>query len=237
MKKDFYLVLQVARRASPEEIRSAYRRRAMELHPDKSRSESDPFIELQEAYSVLSDPSKRVVYDRVAQSVPTFPGTRLGPSPFAESFREVEPVERLREISLTQSFDTYAPSFDEIFDRLWSNFKLVTRPKAERVESLTVEVPLSAQEAFAGGRVRILVPARVTCERCLGHGTVGFYECWRCRGQGSILAEYPCEIAYPAGLRRDYVARVPLANFGIRNFYLTVRFRPTETETSHGFWP
>jgi hypothetical protein len=44
-----------------------------------------------------------------------------------------------------------------MFDRLWSNFELVTRPKAERLESLTVDVPLSPRQAFAGGQMRILV--------------------------------------------------------------------------------
>jgi DnaJ-class molecular chaperone len=138
-------------------------------------------------------------------------------------------VGSFREASLSQSFDTFAPSFDEIFDRLWSNFDLLTRPKAERLESLDVDVPLSPEEAFAGGRVRILVPAHVACPDCRGRGEVGFYECWRCQGHGSLTAECPLEVSYPAGLRRDHVVRLPLDDFGIRNFYLTVRFRPTDT--------
>jgi hypothetical protein len=50
-----------------------------------------------------------------------------------------------------------------MFDRLWSNFELVARPKAERLESLTVDVPLSPQQAFVVGQMRILVPAREIC--------------------------------------------------------------------------
>jgi molecular chaperone DnaJ len=145
-----------------------------------------------------------------------------------EPFRQVEPVSSFREVSVSQSFDTFSPSFEEIFDRLWSNFELLTRPKAERLASLTMDVPLSSQEALTGGSVRILVPARITCQGCQGHGAVGFHECWRCRGQGSITAEYPFEVTYPSGLRRDYVVRVPLDDFGIHNFFLTIRFRPTE---------
>jgi molecular chaperone DnaJ len=68
MAKDFYLILQVRREASPEGIRSAYRRRARELHPDKSGTGSEPFLELQEAYSVLSDPAQREAYDYRAES-------------------------------------------------------------------------------------------------------------------------------------------------------------------------
>jgi molecular chaperone DnaJ len=131
----------------------------------------------------------------------------------------------VREVSLSQSFDTFSPSFDEIFDRLWGNFELLTRPKAERAESLTIDVPLSPQEAFAGGSVRILVPARTTCSTCHGRGGIGFYECWHCRGQGAVVSEYPLDVHYPAGLQQDYIMRVPLNEFGIQNLYLTVRFR------------
>jgi molecular chaperone DnaJ len=56
MKKDYYLILRLTPEATAEEIRSAYRRLAIELHPDLSGFGSDPFLELQEAYSVLIDP-------------------------------------------------------------------------------------------------------------------------------------------------------------------------------------
>jgi molecular chaperone DnaJ len=147
----------------------------------------------------------------------------------AKDIIEVEPAAGFREVSLSDSFETYKPSFDEMFDRLWSNFDLLTRPKAERVESLNVDVPLSTEEAYAGGSVQILVPARATCPTCHGHGAVRLYECWRCRGQGALTGEYPVHVRYPAGLRRDYAVRVRLDDFGIRNFYLTIRFRPTGT--------
>ena len=129
---------------------------------------------------------------------------------------------------LFRSFETFTPSLDEIFERLWSNFDLLTRPKAERLESLNVEVPLSPQQAFAGGEVRILVPARLVCQACGGQGSVGPYECSHCEGHGAVTGEYPVTVGYPAGLQQDYIVRLPLDRFGIQNFYLTVRFRPTE---------
>ena len=141
--------------------------------------------------------------------------------------RQIEPTASFREISLTRSFDTYAPSFDDFFERLWSNFEHVTRPKAEKLESLTVDIPLTMEEAQDGGTVSILVPTRVTCQSCRGHGSIGLYECWHCQGQGAITAEYPLEVSYPAMLRGDYVVRVRLEDFGIRNLYLTARFRPS----------
>lgn len=92
--KDFYLVLQVAPNATPEEIRSAYRRRALRLHPDQSGGGSEPFIELQRAYSVLSDPSRRAAYDRETERIPIRPVFRRETPrrPRAEPFREVEPL-------------------------------------------------------------------------------------------------------------------------------------------------
>ena len=228
MEKDFYVVLELTRDATAEQIRSAFRRRALELHPDRAGGGSQPFLELQKAYSVLSDSSQRAAYDRGTQSIEVPRSLRpAGRQTTAEPFREVEPASGFREVSLSHSFDTFTPSFDEIFDRLWSNFELLSRPKAERIESLTLDVPLSAEAAAAAGSVRIMVPARLACKACHGHGTVDWYECWQCRGQGAFLAECPVEIGYPSGLRRDYEVRVALDDFGIHNLYLTVRFRPT----------
>jgi len=230
MGKDFYFVLKVTPEATAEEIHSAYRRCALEIHPDESGAGSEPFLELQQAYAVLSDPAQRAAYDRAAKSI-SVRTERSEWRPLAvEPFRAVEPAGAFRDLSLSRSFDSFGPSFDELFDRLWSNFDLLTRPKAEQLESLTVDVLLTPGEAFAGGSVRIQVPARLTCPVCRGHGAVGLYECWRCRGQGTLTSEYPLKVPYPAGLRREYVVRVALDDFGIHNFYLTVRFRITEAQ-------
>ena len=51
---------------------------------------------------------------------------------------------------------------------------------------------------------------------------------WRCEGYGALTKEYPVMVRYPAGLQQDYIVRLSLDRFGIENFYLTVRFRPSE---------
>ena len=154
MRKNYYLILRLAPEATMEQIRSAYRRRALELHPDLSGIESDQFLELQEAYDVLSDPARRAIYDREAEEVPI---RRIGSARPAETViarkRQGEPLTPTRpaagfeEMSLFRSFETFSPSLDEIFERLWSNFDLLTRPKAERLESLNVDVPLPPRQA------------------------------------------------------------------------------------------
>jgi molecular chaperone DnaJ len=234
MKKDYYLVLHLTPEATTEEIRSAYRRRALELHPDQSGFGSDPFLELQEAYAVLSDPARRAHYDRKAETIPVhhaYPSrdrtTRAGRGYSAEPLTAVQPASGFEDVALSRSFETFSPSFEEIFERLWSNFDLLTRPKEERLESLTVDVSLSPEEAFAGGAVRLMVPARAICPACRGRGSVGPYGCWRCEGQGALTGECPVMVTFPAGLQHDYTVRLSLDRLGIENFYLIVRFRPT----------
>jgi molecular chaperone DnaJ len=233
MKKDYYLVLHLNSNASGDEVRSAYRRLAREVHPDTSGADSERFLELQEAYEVLGDPVQRARYDHQTQEIPVRHGWfRESFDPSLDLRREAEPLVPNEEadwsnrISLLRSFGTTNPSADELFDRLWSNFTLSTRPKAERAENLIVDVPLSAQDALTGGTVEILVPAQLVCPRCSGLGHVMGYECWHCDGHGILTGEYPIRAPYPGGLQHDYVIQMPLTQAGINNFYLTVRFRP-----------
>ena len=122
MQKDYYLILGVNSGASREEIKSAFRRRAMELHPDHSGMESGPFQELQEAYGILNDPDRRRRYDQRAD-MPVV--RRVSPEPFNPTGRKTR-VQIVCDISVVD-FERFHPSFDEIFDRLWSNFEHMTR--------------------------------------------------------------------------------------------------------------
>ncbi|MGO8926328.1 MAG: hypothetical protein ACLQU3_05485 [Limisphaerales bacterium] len=143
----------------------------------------------------------------------------------SEPLRPVEPARGFLEAWLAKSFETHRPSFDELFDRFWSNFEPYGRPKAEELESLTVEVVIHPDNARFGGQVRVWIPARATCSTCGGHGLVGPYECWQCEGHGALTREYPITVEYPPGIRDGYAIRIPLSRFGIENFYLTVLLR------------
>lgn len=232
MPKNYYLILGITADASAEDIKAAFRRRAMELHPDRSGLTSGPFQDAQEAYSVLGDPERRRRYDRQHWTARTT-GRRPSPGPEplvrerprGEPLRPVEPARSFREIWPLESFETYTPSYEELFERFWSNFEPFGRPKAERLESLTMEVVLSPEEARFGSRVRVGVPARKTCAECGGHGAVGFYECWYCEGHGALMTEYPVEVSVPRGTQDGDAVRIPLTQFGIENFYLTLLFR------------
>ncbi len=231
MARNYYLILGVSSGASPEEIKQAYRQKALQFHPDHYGDDPGPFLEIQEAYAVLSDPVQRTRYDM--QIAPRSAGMSLRGAR-AERMermrRPVEPIEPLgppfdvREVSLTESFQSFFPSFEEVFERLWSNFVETARPKSERPESLTVDVPLSREEALVGGQIRVMVPARCQCPRCGGYGGVGPYECWQCGGTGRATGEFPVDVRYPPGTRHGHTVTVPLRHLGIRNLYLTVRF-------------
>lgn len=231
MAKNYYFILNVATNASAEEIKSAYRRRVKELHPDYFGEDSAPFRELQEAYSVLGDPQKRRDYDLefFAERIPVEirRGYRKGRD-IVEPFQPSAQRTAFQEVFLRSSFDTYSTSFDEIFDRLWRNFTGETPPKSERIESLTVDIPLSAEQAARGGQVKVMVPGRALCSTCGGRGGVMGLVCWRCGGAGEVAVEHPVWVSYPGGIVQSYSVSIPLNQFGIYNYFMTVNFRVSD---------
>lgn len=237
MAANLYLVMGVDADAAPEQIAAAYSHWAEEFNPGHDTPATETLRELQDAYAVLGHPARRRAYEQqLAQTAAAAARSARQREPLRTVREEAEPTGPIAksgqplEVALREPPGETHPSFEELFERLWSNFSLLTRPKAEHLESLTVEVVLSREEARMGGQARILIPARAQCPACLGHGAVGLYQCWRCQGHGSITADYPLEVAYPAGVLNEYVVRVPLSRFGIENFYLTVRFRVSRAE-------
>jgi molecular chaperone DnaJ len=229
MAKSYFAILEVTSGATSDEVHSAYRRLAKEYHPDHYEGGSDRFRQIQEAYSVLGDPSRRKAYEkRLSEKVRVRKAP--GPMPHAQPeplIPEQEAVD-LGEISPVRSFERFTPPFDEIFDWLWDNFSNVGQTKSRRVQNLTLEVPITRSQALNGGNARVMVPARSICPTCHGFGNVGFYQCHRCAGEGAISGEVPVSISFPAGIVKDHTVVIPLDRFGIRNLYFTVLFRPRD---------
>jgi len=221
MSKDYYFILGVQHNASQDQIAGAYSERIRELHPTDFEEDKQAFIEIQEAYTFLHDPLRRAAYDRLLNS-----SQDLGPVKPLPPQRVTSPV---KGISFPRSFETFLPTYEELFDRFWSNFTLLTRPKAERIESLNLEVILSPEEAIRGGEVRVGIPARISCPSCHGRGGIGLFECWRCKGKGLVIREVPIQISYPSGIS-SHVVEISLSSYGIHNFYLTVFFRVSEMD-------
>jgi DnaJ-class molecular chaperone len=227
MAKSYFAILGISSGATAEEIRSAYRRLAKEYHPDHYAGGRKRFQDIQEAYAVLGNSRRRRKYEQNIRKAPLKTPLRRTPYSEPEPLIPEESPANLGEVSPVRSFQSFTPSFDEIFDWLWSNFSSLEQPKSGRVKNLTLEVPLTPEQAHRGGNARILVPARAVCPTCRGQGGVGFYECLRCAGEGEISGEMPVSVSFPPGLTEDHAVMIPLERFGIRNVHVTVLFRPT----------
>ena len=209
MAKSYFTILGISPTATADEIRSAYRRLVKEFHPDYYAGDSETFRDIQEAYYVLGNVRRRREYERKISKVSLM--RPLGRTRYPEPeplIPEERPID-MGEISPVRSFQSFTPSFDEIFDWLWKNFSDLDQPKSDRFQNLTLEVTLTSEQARRGGSARIMVPARAVCP-----------------GEVAISGEMPVSVAFPPGLTKDHAVMIPLDRFGIRNTHITVLFRP-----------
>lgn len=218
--KNYYLILGITSDASLAKIKKAYRQKAKELHPDYFDGGSKPFLDLQEAYAVLSDPKRRRAYDKKFLSAQSEgksrPSARRSPTGASESID-------LGTFSLSRA--AFRSSFHTLFDQLWHGGS--PRPGREHTGGLEVEVAISAAEARQGGQFRLNVPIRRRCPSCRGRGNVRLRRCPHCRGRGEIAEKYPVKVTFPAGISDNHVSRVSLRHLGV-DIYLVIRFHLRE---------
>jgi molecular chaperone DnaJ len=225
MDEDYYCVLGVDADASPEEIKSAYRKQAKRLHPDHAGGETGPFRAVQEAYEVLCDPARRESYDaarararRVGRQ-----GRAVVPEPLRQRPSPVEPLVPTRVAPGYRASGGPALLLEEMLQALWGEVGWSAGRAA--AQTIPVRVTLTAEQACHGGRVRIWLPVQIACPACGGRGGMGFLECLECYGSGVVADETPVDIAFPAGVADGCVGRVPLVTQGRRPVELAVRFR------------
>ena len=230
---DYYLILGIDWDASENEIKEAYRKMAQRYHPDHYDGDSAPFLKIQEAYQILSNPEQRRKYDRrFARRNLSIP--QQSSVPTKKYTVETEPLipikdnPPLKNVSLFNSFETYMPSVEQLFDRLWRNFGQMESPKYEKAENLKVEVIINPEQAEKGGQLQLLIPVIMKCPLCYGSGSAGFWSCLRCTGYGTIKEELPLLVSYPGGIQGRFNKGISLHQFGITNFYLTVSIKVSE---------
>ncbi len=171
MKRDYYEVLGVTRTATAEEIKKAYRKLALNYHPDRnpgSKETEEKFKEAAEAYAILSDPEKRAQYDQFGHS--------LGGSGFS-GFQGFE-----------DSFRGFGDIFGDLFDDFFGTGGR-GRAGAHRGSDLEVSVEITLEEAAHGREVSIEIPRHEACSACEGSGAARGSkktECPECRGAGEI---------------------------------------------------
>jgi molecular chaperone DnaJ len=222
-KRDYYDVLSVSRNASDQEIKSAYRKLALQYHPDRNpgnREAEERFKEAAEAYSVLSDPQKRVNYDRFGHA-----GVNAG-----GGFGGFDP----------NVFADFSDILGDIFG--FGDFFGSGRRSGGRVQrgaDLRYDLDLTFEEAAFGTTKKIKVPRHeicgecggtgaqkgsgpTTCQTCNGYGQIRFQQgffsltrtctqchgtgqmiknrCPECRGEGRAIREKTLELKIPAGV-------------------------------------
>ncbi|SDE64061.1 molecular chaperone DnaJ [Rhodospira trueperi] len=220
-KRDYYDVLGVGKSASADEMKKAYRKLAMQYHPDRNPDDKDAeqkFKELNEAYEVLKDDQKRAAYDRFGHAA--FEGGGPGAGGF-------------------QGFGG-AGGFSDIFEEMFGEFMGGGRRGGggranTRGADLRYNMEVTLEEAFAGKKASVHVPTSVTCETCDGSGAKpgtqpktcgtcggagrvraqqGFFTvertCPTCHGQGKTISD-PCTACGGAGrVRKDKMLEVTI---------------------------
>ncbi|TSC75257.1 MAG: chaperone protein DnaJ [Parcubacteria group bacterium Gr01-1014_33] len=185
MTKDYYKVLGVARNATKEDIKKAYRSLAHKFHPDKTGGDGERFKEINEAYQVLSDDRKRGQYDQFGQ---VFEGASTGahqggfewPGGFRVDFGEDRPG-GFGEFDLSDVFE----------DFLGGAFGGGGRRKSaeRRGKDIRIDLEISFEETILGAKREIELAKLSRCARCGGSGGepgTKFANCSTCQGQGNI---------------------------------------------------
>ncbi len=233
MARDYYVILGVGEDATPDQIRSAYRREAKRLHPDHSGEGCEPFQDLQEAYEVLGNPRRRQAYDDELdreRQVARQAARQARPEPLRQRRAPVEPLiptERADARGTAFQQSSYASPIEELFRRMMSDWDVPPRSRVgtRDAREIHVQVSLTRQQALRGGRVRVWLPGQIRCPACGGRGWLGMFECAQCLGRGSVVDEVPVDIAFPGGLVDGSEARVALSELGASDLTLVVHLR------------
>lgn len=184
--KDYYAALGVAKSASPEELKAAYRRLAKEhhpdLHPEKDKSRAaEKFKAINEAYEVLSDPKKKARYDEIG------PGwdSQQAPGPAPE--RGYEPG-GFEEGGEENGFSGFSDFFENLYGR-GGGARRASPSGPRRGQDIEAEMPLSLEDAVRGGEKRLTLRVPALCPSCQGTGRRGHGFCPQCAGVGEISRE------------------------------------------------
>src|SRR5271169_6202193 len=183
-KRDYYEVLGLARSASPDEIKSAYRRLARQYHPDvnagDTKAAEERFKEVSEAYEVLADPEKRRRYDQMGFSAVE---TDFGPQGFTwQNFTHVGDLQ-----DLFGGSDFFQQLFEQGF--LGGGAGGGRRRGPSRGSDIEVAIRLPLAAAVNGAEPTIEVPSQTPCEDCKGTGArngTALETCPECEGRGQV---------------------------------------------------
>ena len=190
-KQDFYDILGVSKSADADELKRAYRKLAMQLHPDRNpgdKSAEHKFKDINEAYDVLKDDQKRAAYDRFGHAA--FENGSRGPGDFAGGFS-----------------GGFADIFEEMFGAMGGGRRTQAGPS--RGSDLRYNLEVSLEDAFRGKQTTVRVATFANCDSCKGSGAepgTSPAACRTCHGHGRVRAqqgfftiERPCPTCQGSG--------------------------------------
>ena len=185
-KRDYYEVLGVDRKATPDEIKKAYRKMAIKYHPDKNpgdKAAEEKFKEAAEAYDVLSNPEKREKYDQFGHSMgPQGFGGMGGGGGFGGGMSMEDIFAQFGDIFGGGAFGGFGGFGGATGGRR-------SRPRQRRGSDLRIRVKLTLEEIANGVQKTLKIPTFVKCEHCKGTGAkdgVAFATCNTCHGTGRV---------------------------------------------------
>ena len=172
-KEDYYALLGVNRNASDAEIKRAYRKSAMQYHPDKNPNNQEAelkFKQINTAYEILKDQKKRAAYDQ------------FGHAAFEQQGQSNS--------SSSNGFGT--GGFADVFDEIFGEMTGTHREKSTRGADLRYNMTLTLEEAFKGKKTEITLPGSISCIKCNGSGASSGSQpitCRTCNGHGKVRAQ------------------------------------------------
>ncbi|MDG3440430.1 molecular chaperone DnaJ [Nitrospirillum amazonense] len=204
-KQDYYELLGVAKTASADDLKKAYRKLAMQYHPDRNQGDKaaeQKFKEVSEAYEVLKDEQKRAAYDRFGHAAFENGGGRAGGG--------------------AGGFD-FGSGFADIFEEMFGDFMGGRRGGGQgpgRGSDLRYNLEISLEDAFKGTSTNVRVPTSVACDVCNGTGAESGTQpvtCPTCNGAGKVRAQqgfFTIERTCPACSGAGRVIKDPCRNCG-----------------------